>query len=152
MVLVVVQGKDSDEEVVSMACSLATRRRASLRGLFVLEVPWTVSLGAWDEEEERRGRSSLEAARAVAARYGCGLQGKVLPTRHAGQAILEEAAEWCADTIVMASPHPSREGDAVSYVLQKATCSVLVWQGKTGPGPCEDRQRGRTRRARTPES
>ncbi len=128
VVLAVLLGEETDAEVISSACSLARRKGAQLRGLYVLEVPRTVPLGAWDEEREARARSVLEAARKLAEQWGCSLECRVLPARHAGQAIVDEAVEWSALSIVMAKPHSSQGGDAASYVLEKAVCAVLVWQ------------------------
>ncbi len=128
VVLAVLQGKEIDGEVVFHACNLARREGAQLRGLYALEVPQTLPLGSWDEEREARARSALEAAREAARQAGCHLEGRVLPTRHVGQAVVDEAVEWAAHAIVMARPHQSRGGDAGSYVLEKAVCGVLLWQ------------------------
>ncbi len=142
-VLAALQGRPSDGEVLLIACEVARRRNAEVRTLHVLEVPQALPLSSWDEAAEARARSVLAEASERVASSGCRAQGRVLPTRHAGQAILDEAAELPADVIVLAKPYPARSGDAASYVLDRAFCEVLLWQTRREeqrPGPRETRR------------
>ena len=132
IVLAILQGRNSDAEMVFAACDLARRRDAEVRTLHVVEVPHSLPLGSWDEAAEERARSALADAAVRTAPMGCSLQGRVLPSRHTGQAILDEAAELCADVIVMAKPCPARSGDAAVYVMDRATCDLLLWHPAVG--------------------
>jgi nucleotide-binding universal stress UspA family protein len=94
--------------------------------LYPSEVPQALALSAWDEEAESRGQAALSSAQRIAMEEDCILEGRVLPTRDAAGAILDEAAEWAARLVVMAKPHRASRGDAASHVLERAPCSVLV--------------------------
>lgn len=127
-ILAVLQGKRSDAEVILTACDLARRRDGNVRALVVLEVSPAVPLGGWDETAEGSARSIIADASKAAAAQGCVVHGRVQPSRHAGQAVLDEAADRSAAAIVVAKPYPSRNGDATAYLMERAICDVLVWQ------------------------
>ncbi|MHB0868242.1 MAG: universal stress protein [Chloroflexota bacterium] len=127
-ILVALQGNETDRQVVRVACLLAAERGAALRGLYPVEIPLTLPLESWHEETEARAREVLAEAADQATLMGCAFQGTILPTRGAGEAIVDEAVEWAADVVVLASPYRSRQGDAALHVLNKAPCSVLLWR------------------------
>jgi nucleotide-binding universal stress UspA family protein len=126
LVLVVLKGDESDVEIVTFACDVATRRGAALRALYPVEVSIPQALSEWREDSEERGRAILSAARETARTLGCTLNGCLLQTRDAGEAIVEEAVEYGVDIVVMGKPHESAGGDASQRVLTTAPCAVLL--------------------------
>lgn len=127
-ILVALQGNETDRQVVRLACLLATEQGTTLRGLYPIEIPMTLPLESWHEEAEARAREVLSEVGHQAALMGCAFQGTILPTRGAGEAIVDEAVEWTAGVVVLATPYRSRQGDAALHVLNKAPCPVLLWR------------------------
>lgn len=128
LILIVLQGNDADGDIVSLACAVAGERGAELRGLYVVEIPRSQPLASWNEKAEEEARAVLERARREAGRLGCRFEGRVLPSRDAGQAIVDESVEISADLVVISKPFRSKRGDAALHVLDRALCTVLVWR------------------------
>jgi nucleotide-binding universal stress UspA family protein len=126
--LVVLQGEPTDEPLVELACTLARATGASLRALWVIEVPRSRPLGEWDETAERRARAALAAAAAIAQRRGCTLRSTVLPARDFGAAILDEASEWAPRLVLLAFPAGGPRRAAVERVVAAAPPAVLLWR------------------------
>ncbi len=131
-ILAVLQGKPSDADVILTACDVAKRRGGNVRALVVLEVPPSIALGGWDEAAEGAARAFIARAAKTAETRGCSVVGRVQPSRHAGQAILDEAADQAAAVIVVAKPYRMRTGEATAYLMERAHCDVLVWQTAAG--------------------
>jgi hypothetical protein len=131
-VMVVLQGEPSDTTVTELACWVARARGALLRALYVLEVPAARSLAEWSVADDARARAALTAATTVADRLGCSVRGTILPARSFGQAVVDEAAERAADTLVLAMPERSQRRDGVKHVLSEAVCAVLLWRAALG--------------------
>ncbi len=128
VVLAALQGNGADEEVVSLACDEARRRGGRVEGLYVVEIPPALPLATWNEEAEERAQLALNSAREVCMRMGCRLDGQVMPTRDAAQAIIDEAAEIAADVVVLANPLKSRRQGAAWHVVDRAVSAVLLWR------------------------
>lgn len=126
VVMVALQGNETDSEVIFLACQVARKRGGRLAGVFVVEVPQAQPLGSWSEEQEQRARAVLATAREQGGNAGCAMEVHVLPARDAGHALVDEAAEVAADVVVVGKPFPSRRGDAAMYVLDKAPCAVIL--------------------------
>jgi hypothetical protein len=126
--LVVLQGEPTDEPLLQLACALARPARATLRALWVIEVPRSRPLGEWDEAAEARARAALAAAAAIARRHGCSLRATVLPARDFGAAVLDEATEWAPRLVVLALPPGGPRRTAVERVVAEAPPAVLLWR------------------------
>jgi hypothetical protein len=127
-VLVVVQGEPTDTAVTELACQVARAGGAVLRALYLIEVPPAYSLAEWRAADDAQGRAALAVATEVAGRLGCNVRGTILPTRSFGQAIVDEAAERAAASLVLAMPQRPARRDAVALVLREAACAVLLWR------------------------
>jgi nucleotide-binding universal stress UspA family protein len=99
----------------------------------VLEVPLDLPLSADLPEEEAVANRELDEAIAIGASYGIDVVPRLVRERHAGKALVEEAARRGTEIIVMGAPRkdPSRGksavfGRTVDYVLKHAPCRVLV--------------------------
>jgi APA family basic amino acid/polyamine antiporter len=127
----VLPGQASDE-ALDVAASLAAERRAHIVALTVLEVPRELGLLADLPEEERLANRELDEARAIGDSYGVDVIPRLLRSRSAGQAIVDEATRREIEIIVIGAPRKELGrrravfGDTVDYVLKHAPCRVMV--------------------------
>jgi len=130
--LVPIFGTDVDTEAMHRAAAVVDPD-AVVEALFVLEVPREHELPAGFEEQEYEARCALDEARLQARARGLKVRVKLIRTRNAGKAIVEEARERNSDLIYISTEHaPSRErllGPTVRYILAKRPCRVIVEGG-----------------------
>jgi basic amino acid/polyamine antiporter, APA family len=134
-ILVPVKPGRASEEAIDLACRLAAERRASITALSVVVVPLELPLDAHElDDEERRALEALDAAAAIAELYGVDANERLVRTRSAGRAIVDEATSRHTEIIVMGAPRSSgRRGvfsDTVDFVLKHAPCRVMVAAGR----------------------
>jgi K+-sensing histidine kinase KdpD len=133
-ILVVIQGTPADPEVVRLACRLAHEWTAQLRAVYAIHVPPSVPLTEWRGEAFQQAREAVARASAVAQAMGSDLRVSILPTRDAGQAIVDEAAEWSAELVVLEMPSQPGRRAIVTQVLMAAVCAVVVYR----PAPASE--------------
>jgi basic amino acid/polyamine antiporter, APA family len=133
-VLVPVKPGRLSEEAIDVACRLASERGASIGALSVVVIPLELPVDAQIEEEERRALEALDAAAAIAELYGVTVTERLVRARHAGRAIVDEAARRQSEIIVMGAPRSRLGGavfsDTVDFVLKHAPCRVMVVAGQ----------------------
>jgi nucleotide-binding universal stress UspA family protein len=134
-ILVAVGGQKVDEETVRMACRMAKARGAKLYAVHVIEVNRALPLSAPVEHLVEHGEGVLEQFEQLAAEAGMEAETEMVQARDTGPAIVGEAEEWGADTIVMGLPYKRRFGEfflgkTVPYVLKNAPCRVLLFREK----------------------
>jgi APA family basic amino acid/polyamine antiporter len=131
-VLVPLIDRHESEEAVDLACRLATERGAAIVALTVLEVPLQLPLDADLRDEEERANDVLDEARAIGDAYGVNVIGRLVRSRQAGRAIVDEAERRNSEIIVIGAPRrdPRRRGPifggTVDFVLKNAPCRVMV--------------------------
>ncbi len=130
-ILVPVSGTRLTDEMMVLACQLATEKDATIDAVYVVEVPMSLPLDASMKRERERGRQVLDVAVAVAAEFGVEAWPHLVPARRAGRAIVETAEEWHCDVVVMGTPRKLRTdarliGDTVEYVMRHAPGEVLL--------------------------
>lgn len=130
-ILVPVNGTRLSDEMMVLACQLATEKGATIDAVYVVEVPMNLPLDASMERERARGAQILDVAVAVAAEFGVEVWPHLVPARRAGRAIVETAREWDCDVIVIGSPRKLRSdarlvGGTVEYVMRNAPGEVLL--------------------------
>src|SRR5581483_2402284 len=103
------------ERAVELACRLAGESASSIDAVAPLEVPLELPFEVPLEEQGQLARSLVAEARAVADRYGAELRGRIVRTRHAGVAVVEEAAQRESDAIVLAAVLAGRSGERSSF-------------------------------------
>jgi basic amino acid/polyamine antiporter, APA family len=128
----VVPGQPSDE-ALDVAAGLAAERGAHIAAVTVIEVPLELPLSAELPEEEMLANRELDEAIAIGAAYGVQVIPRLLRERHAGNAIVAEAARRGTEIIVLGAPRKELTqrkravfGRTVDYVLKQAPCRVLV--------------------------
>jgi nucleotide-binding universal stress UspA family protein len=75
----------------------------------------------------------LDESAAIVSGYGVRVVERVVRARHAGRAIVDEAARRGSDIIVLGTPrraHRAIFGHTVDYVLKHAPCRVMIAAGR----------------------
>jgi APA family basic amino acid/polyamine antiporter len=133
-ILVPVKPGRASEEAIDVACRLAANRGAALAAVSVVVVSLELPLDSRLEEEEQRAYEALDSASAIAELYGVSATERLIRARHAGRAIVDEAARRHSEIIVMGSPRAPRGrgvfSDTVDFVLKHAPCRVMVVAGQ----------------------
>ncbi len=145
--LVPVRDTVVSEEMMVLACQLATERRSAIDALYVIEVPLNLPIDATLPEERERARQVLERAAQAADMFNVRLTPVVVTARSAGRAIVEEAIARRSEVIVLGSQGKRRIADKVfgrtiDYVLSNLPCEAIinvipkhVVTGAVGAGP-----------------
>jgi nucleotide-binding universal stress UspA family protein len=131
--LVPLDGSSGAYEALDIACRLAADDHASVTAMAVVEVPPLLPLDAHLHDEEEASRRLLERAGATADSYGVKLTPKLVRTRNAGAAIVDQALSDRAELIVIGAlrtqlaTSPRRIApDTLIEVLKAAPCRVMV--------------------------
>ena len=129
--LVPVRDTQVSEEMMVLACQLATERRSSIDALYVIEVPLNLPIDASLPEERERARKVLERAAQAADMFGVKLTPVIVTARSAGRAIVEEAIDRRSEVIVLGSQSKRRIADKVfgrtiDYVLDNLPCEAII--------------------------
>lgn len=130
-ILVPVEGAQTDEESLKIACAQAKRDRAEVLLLYVIEVRRALPIDADVGSELEEGERVLEELQKMAQVWGCRVQTDLLQAREAGSAIVNEAVERQVDLIAMGVPYKEKFGDfkvesRALYVLDHAPCRVCL--------------------------
>jgi APA family basic amino acid/polyamine antiporter len=130
-ILVPVVGTRLSDEMMVLGCQLAAEQGATIDVVYVIEVPMQLPLDAPLAEERLRGQQVLDAAMAVAREFSVDAWSHLVTARQSGRAIVDKAAEWNADVIILGAVKKRRVderlfGDSVTYVLRHAPGEVLV--------------------------
>jgi APA family basic amino acid/polyamine antiporter len=129
--LVPVRDTEVSEEMMVLACQLATERRSSIDALYVIEVPLNLPIDASLPDERERAQRVLERAARAADMFGVKLTPVVVTARSAGRAIVEEAIARRSEVIVLGSQSKRRIGDRVfgrtiDHVLDNLPCEAII--------------------------
>jgi APA family basic amino acid/polyamine antiporter len=157
-ILVPVLGTPMDDDIMQTAGRLAGDENedfgeggAVIEALWVFEVPMSLPLDSRVADGDlRRARKALARAKAVGEEYeGVEVATATVRARRAGEAIVHEARRRGVEAIVLAAEEPSgirgglalggKEGlhdsfvgETTRYVLQKATCRVILTAPPSG--------------------
>lgn len=100
-IMVPVLGTSLDHSAMVLACKVAAERGAQIVAAGVLEVPRSLPLNAELGEAEAQLNEQLDYARAIGEEFGVEVVTRVLRTRSAEQAVLEEALRRETQLIVL---------------------------------------------------
>ncbi len=120
-----------DDEVVQLACTLASQMQASILFLHVIQVPRTLPVDAELPAQTHRGDEILLRAEQEAQRQHIAAETALVQAREIGPAIVNEAVDRGVDLIVMGIDPDRRSGtfhigQIASYVLEHAPCAVIA--------------------------
>jgi amino acid transporter/nucleotide-binding universal stress UspA family protein len=130
-ILVPITGTWVSDEMMVLACQLATEKKSSIDGLFVIEVPLNLPLDARLVNERAKADKVLKAAAVIADQFKVRFTPHVVTARQAGRAIVETAAELRSEVIMVGTTRKRRIGNltfgkTTDYVLDRAPCEVLL--------------------------
>jgi nucleotide-binding universal stress UspA family protein len=122
---------DFSETMVATAGELAASRDAIIEVITVIEVPIAMPLDAALPEVETTALDALDRARRIAEDYGVRVITYSVRARHAGRAIVDEAAGISVEVIILSAPAerlPGRPlmGSTADFVLRHRPCRVIV--------------------------
>jgi basic amino acid/polyamine antiporter, APA family len=162
-ILVPVLGTPLDDDIMQTAGRLAGEENedlgeggAVIEALWVFEVPLALPIDARVPDADlQRARKALARAKAVGEEYeGVEVATATVRARRAGAAIVHEAKRRGVEAIVLAAEEPSGirgglrlggkiglhdsfVGETTRYVLQKATCRVILTAPPAGGAPVD---------------
>ena len=124
-------GENADHDAIELGCQLAKRQMGTVEAVFVIEVNRSLPLDAEMQPEIDRGEAVLDEAEKVAHKLDVHLERSLLQARDAGAAIVDEAVETQAETIVLGLPYKMKFGEyslgrTATYVLKNAPCRVWL--------------------------
>lgn len=131
-VMVALRDVETAGSLAKLGCQMASLMGTSLMAVHVVEVAAGLPLDAEDEILDRPGQQVLSLARQIASNnFSMHITTRLLRARHAGEAIVGEAAEKGIELLVVGYHHDHRLaetllGSTVQYVSHHAPCKVLV--------------------------
>jgi nucleotide-binding universal stress UspA family protein len=129
-ILVPVGERLASSRAVELACRLGEAQKAEIILVYVIEVPFTLSLNAPLASEQAKGEEILNIAGEIVGHHGLPAQMKVIPHRTEWGGILRMAREEAVDAIVMnAGTGPGAMegvGRAANELLKRAECEVIL--------------------------
>ncbi len=130
-ILVPINGTRISDEMMVLACQLATEKKSSINGLYVIEVPLNLPLDASLVSERAKADKVLKAAALIASQFKVKFTPSVVTARQAGRAIVEEAGRMRSEVIMLGTSRKRRIGNLIfgrttDYVLDNAPCEVLL--------------------------
>jgi APA family basic amino acid/polyamine antiporter len=130
-ILVPIVGTRISDHMMVLACQLATEKKSSIAGLYVIEVPLNLPLDARLTRERAKADQVLKAAALIASQFKIPFTPHIVAARHAGRAIVDEAGVLHSEVIVLGTMRKRRIADRVfgrtsDYVIDHAPCEVLL--------------------------
>ena len=125
-------GGASDARIVRLVASTATKTKAELIAVHVVEIDWTLPLDADIAGRSEDVQQVLDSAEEIAEAFKVKLEPVLLQARDVAAAIVDEATERGADLLVVGLPYRKRFGGefaigrTIPYILQNAPCTVWV--------------------------
>jgi nucleotide-binding universal stress UspA family protein len=131
VILVVFSRHIHSEVLMALAARMAKGRQAQLVAIYIIEVPYTLPIGAELPEEEREALEVLTAAEEIGRKVGVELITRTIRDRQTGPAIIAAAREENASLIVMGTYREHRYtgaplGQAVEYILGQTETDVMI--------------------------
>jgi len=129
--LVPIVGSRITDEMMVLACQLATEKQSSIDGLYVIEVPLNLPLDARLSNERAKADKILQAAGLIADQFKVRFTPHIVTARQAGKAIVDEAIDRRSEVIILGTGRKRRIGNLVfgrtaDFVLDHAPCEVLL--------------------------
>ncbi len=133
-ILVPVNGKSVDDEVVKLACNLAKKSKAKVDVVNIIEVERSLSLDTPVDSEADKAEGILGHAEDVAHETNYEVETDLIQAREAGPAIVDTAKERKTDLIVMGTGYKKHLGvfalgKTISHILKEAPCQILLYRG-----------------------
>jgi nucleotide-binding universal stress UspA family protein len=130
--VIALNGGPSDARIVRLVASLATKSKAELIAVHVVEIDWTLPLDADIAGRSEEAQRVLDSAEEIAEGSKLSMEPVLLQARDVAAAIVDEATERDADLLIVGLPYRKRFGGefaigrTIPYILQNAPCAVWV--------------------------
>ncbi|SMB89973.1 Nucleotide-binding universal stress protein, UspA family [Thermanaeromonas toyohensis ToBE] len=129
-ILVPVVDTDYSRRAIELATRLGAEQKAEIVLLYVLEVPFTLPLGAALPGAEEKAHHILKQAQEIVAFHHLPYRSRIMRARTAGSGILEAVKEEEADMVVMGVRPPRGEHIPLTrtpeWLLKYANCEVVI--------------------------
>ncbi len=130
-ILVPTVGEAYSEKGVELACRLGREQNADILLAYVIEVPFTLPLGAPLERADARAKEALERAEGVVTRHRLRYAKKVERARQAADGIIRVAKDEGVDMIVLSLPPSGKRegrlfGRTTEVLLRRAPCELVI--------------------------
>jgi len=130
-ILVPTVGEVYSEKGVELACRLGREQNADILLAYVIEVPFTLPLGAPLERAEAKAKEALERAEGVVTRHRLRYSKKVERARQAADGIIRVAKDEGIDIIVVSLPPSGKRegrlfGRTTEVLLRRAPCELVI--------------------------
>ena len=134
-ILVPITGTRISDEMMVLACQLATEKKSAIDGLYVIEVPLNLPLDARLVSERAKADTVLKAGALIASQFKVKFTPHVVTARQAGRAIVEEAAKRRSEVIMLGhdAQAPHRQPDVREDDGLRARPRAV--RGPPQPGP-----------------
>lgn len=122
-------------ETMQIAADLAKLHGSDLLAIYVIDVPFSMSIHTPLYFKMKQAELVLKRAEAIAQETGVSITTKVIRSRSISKTILELAKEEGADLIILGSPSDSRKGifgaksEVIDEIVKNSPCKVLVGYG-----------------------
>ena len=132
-ILVPVNGDESDEEAVRLACGLVRPSKGKIFALHVIKMERELPVDAEVAPAMARGEEILKYIEELAKGERCEVEAELLQAREVGPAVVQEAVERGVEAIVIGTPYKLRYGSfslgrTVPYIMKNAPCRVILWR------------------------
>ncbi len=128
-ILVPARAENHSERAVELACRLGESQKAEIVLVYVIDVPYTLSLDTSMPAEEAKGREALLTARFIVEQHGLAVKTKIIHHRNTWGGILSVASQELVDAIVMNGEHrgsPESLSSVAQEVVKRAECEVIL--------------------------
>jgi APA family basic amino acid/polyamine antiporter len=129
IVVPLVPGLES-ETALDFAFRLAADKGAAVTAVTAIEIPLERPLDAEAPADEAQANALLDDARAAGELHGVNVVTRLVRTRDAGEAIVEEVTSRQAEIVILGSPRIDGRrrvfGDTVDHVLRHSPSRVMV--------------------------
>jgi nucleotide-binding universal stress UspA family protein len=135
-VLVAISGKAVDDEVVSLACTVAKAKKVNVYVVYGIEVPRKLALDAEMPDETQAANEALDRASIIAEQLQVRVQPEIIQSRNFGQSLVDEAVAHECSLLVVGLPYQLGIGghfdlgNTADYVLKNAMCRVWMIRGQ----------------------
>ena len=131
MILVALNGSDTDGDVVTTACHISIGSNARMTLIFVIEIPRKYPIDIELSKMTAKAEETLDQMDKLCRKMKVKPNTVIVQARSMGTAIVAHSREQTADIIVMGidkmvTNNTHAISDDVAYVLENANCKVIT--------------------------